>query len=50
MDITNITENKSFEDIIIDFYKSMYGTDINDEELKVIKEVAKEAGVIDEAD
>ena len=50
VDITNITENKSFEDIIIDFYKSMYGTDINDEELKVIKEVAKEAGVIDEAD
>ncbi|MBQ6315247.1 MAG: exonuclease SbcCD subunit D [Mogibacterium sp.] len=44
------TENKSFDELISDFYKKMYGTDITDEELRIMMEVAREAGVIHEAD
>ena len=34
----------------IDFYKKMYGCEISEEEMLVMREAAKEAGVIDETD
>lgn len=48
VDITQITEDRSFTDMISDFYKLMYGCDISEEELEVMNEVAREAGVVDE--
>lgn len=48
VDITQITEDRSFKDMISDFYKLMYGCDISEEELEVMNEVAREAGVVDE--
>ena len=50
IDITNITQDKSCPELISDFYRMMYGCDISAEELQMIKEVAREAGVMDEAD
>ncbi|MBQ6440184.1 MAG: exonuclease SbcCD subunit D [Mogibacterium sp.] len=49
-DIGDIVSDKSFEEIISDFYLKMYGVDISDEELDVMMSVAREAGVINEAD
>lgn len=49
-DIGEIVNDKSFEEIISDFYLKMYGTEISDEELDVMMSVAREAGVINEAD
>ena len=48
VDISAITQDKSFEELIGDFYKLMYGCEISDEELEVMKKVAREAGVVDE--
>ena len=50
IDIANIAEQKSFDELIGDFYRKMYGCDISEEEMQVMKEAAKEAGVIDETD
>lgn len=50
IDITNITQEKSYPQLISDFYRMMYGCEISDEELRMMKEAAREAGVIDEAD
>lgn len=50
MDITEITGEKTFPQLISDFYQLMYGCEISEEELKVMKEVAREAGVTDETD
>ena len=44
------SENKSFEQLISDFYEMIYGCEIDEEEMKVMKEVAREAGVAYEAD
>lgn len=41
---------KSFDELISEFYSEVYGTDISDEELKILHEVAREAGVVYEAD
>lgn len=41
---------KSPEELFGDFYRKMYGCEISDEEMQIIKEAAKEAGVIDETD
>lgn len=46
VDITRIVENKSFSELIGDFYMQIYGSDISEEEMKIMREVAKEAGVI----
>ncbi len=40
---------KSFDELIQEFYEKIYGTQMSEEELKVMKEVAREAGVIHEA-
>lgn len=50
VDISKVAESKSFEELICDFYKLIYGCDINDEEMSLMKEAAKEAGVKYEAD
>lgn len=50
IDITYITQERTYPELISDFYRMMYGCDISDEELRMMKEVAREAGVIDEAD
>ena len=48
-DICETVSDKSFEEIISDFYLKMYGVEISDEELDVMMSAAREAGVIDEA-
>lgn len=49
MDISRIAENKSFPELIGDFYRQMYGCEITEEEMDVIRTAAREAGVINEA-
>lgn len=49
IEFTQVLEEHSFEDMICDFYRKMYGTDISEEELKVMKEVAGKAGISYEA-
>lgn len=49
IDITQIGENKSFDELISDFYRMVYKCDITDEELAIMMDVAREAGVVDEA-
>lgn len=48
VDISRIAENKSFSELISDFYKLMYGCEITEEEMDVMRMVAREAGVINE--
>lgn len=43
-------EEKSFVKTIEEFYFKMFQTEISDDEMKIMKEAAKEAGIIDEAD
>lgn len=50
VDISQIAENRTFEDLISDFYKQVYCCDISDEEMAVMREAAREAGVLNEAD
>ncbi|MBR5348732.1 MAG: exonuclease SbcCD subunit D [Lachnospiraceae bacterium] len=50
VDILQNGEKKEFTELIRDFYKLMYGCDISDEEMEVMKAAAGEAGVIDETD
>ena len=50
VDISQIAENRTFADLISDFYKQVYGSDISDEEMAVMRDAAREAGVINEAD
>ena len=50
VDITRITQNKTFDELIKDFYMQMYSCDMGEEELEIMKWVAKEAGVGNEAD
>ncbi len=49
VDISKIAENKSFPELIGDFYKLMYGCEITEEEMDVMRTAAREAGVINEA-
>ena len=50
VDISRIAENKSFPELIGDFYRLIYGHEIPEEEMDVMRTVAREAGVINEAD
>ncbi len=50
VDISKIAENRPFSELIGDFYKMVYGQEISEEEMDVMREVAKEAGVLHEAD
>ena len=48
VDITKISENKSFDELISDFYRMVYQCDISEEEMAVMMDAAREAGIIDE--
>ena len=48
VDISHITEDKSFFELFSDFYHMIYGCDISEEEMSIMNEVAREVGVIDE--
>lgn len=50
IDISRIAENKSFPELVGDFYRMMYGCEISDEEMDVMRTAAREAGVLHEAD
>lgn len=50
LDPVNITREKSCIELISDFYRMMYGCEISAEELQMIEEAAREAGVINETD
>ena len=50
VDISSIAENKSFSELIGDFYKLMYHCEMSEEEMKYMKMAAQEAGMIDETD
>ena len=50
VDISRIAENRSFPELIGDFYRLMYGCEITGEEMDVMRTAAREAGVINEAD
>lgn len=49
-DISDIADNKPFAELIGDFYKKIYGIEMSEEEMDVMREVAREAGVLHEAD
>ena len=50
VDISKVTEDKSFFELFSDFYHMVYGCDISEEEMRIMNEVAREAGVADETD
>lgn len=50
VDIAGISKNKSFSELIGDFYRMMYGCGISEEELEFMRMAAREAGVINETD
>lgn len=50
VDISKIAQNRSFQELIRDFYKLMYHCEISEEEMDVMRTAAREAGVFDETD
>ena len=50
VDISNIAENKSFSELIGDFYRLIYNCEMSGEEMDYMRAAAQEAGVIDETD
>ena len=49
VDISKIADNRSFAELISDFYRQMYSCEISEEEMDVMRTVAREAGVLHEA-
>lgn len=49
-DIGRIVEDRSFPELIGDFYRLMYGCEMTEEEMDVMRTAAREAGVLHEAD
>lgn len=50
IDITGLVHQKPFTEMIAEFYQLMYGTEISEEEMSIMKMAAREAGVADETD
>lgn len=50
VDISKIAENRSFDELISDFYRQVYSCEISEEEMDVMRRVAREAGVLYETD
>ncbi len=50
VEVSKAVEEKTFPELISDFYRFVYGMEIGDEEMRVMQEVAREAGVVNEAD
>lgn len=48
IDLAKVTREKSFEELISDFYNMMFGCEINEDEMKIILDTAEEAGITDE--
>ncbi len=49
VDISSMAENRSFPELIGDFYRLMYGSEISEDEMEIMRMAAREAGVMDEA-
>ena len=49
VDLSQIGETRSFTELVSGFYQQIYGCEISEEEMNVLKQAAKEAGIIDEA-
>ena len=47
INISEVTTARSYDELISEFYKKMYGTDISEEEMEVMKKIAKEVGIIE---
>ena len=45
IDISGIAQNKTFPELIGDFYRQMYGCEISEEEMEIMRMVAREAGI-----
>ena len=50
VDISKIAQNRSFSELISDFYRLMYNCEISEEEMDVMRMAAREAGVLNETD
>lgn len=50
IDVSQVTQEKSFSEIVSDFYQMMYGCEISEEEKALMMKAAGEAGVTDETD
>ncbi len=50
VDLTEISGKKSFSELISDFYRQIYGCEISEEEIALMRQAAKEAGITDETD
>lgn len=48
VNVSDITQGYSFEDMVSMFYREIYGCDISSEEMELMQEVAREAGCLDE--
>ena len=46
--ISAVGENKSFTSLIAEFYQKIYGCDITEDEMAIMQEVAREAGLVNE--
>lgn len=46
----NVTKDKSFAELLADFYQLMYGCEISEAEMQLMRQAAKEAGVLNETD
>lgn len=50
VDINNVVADRSFSELIRDFYQRIYQCEISPEEMNYMRMVAREAGVMDETD
>lgn len=50
IDLSGISEQRSFEELVRDFYYQIYGCEISSEEMALMQKAAGEAGVIHETD
>ena len=48
VDVSKVTREKSFPELISEFYHMMFGCDMEEDEMQILLEAAKEAGVVDE--
>ncbi len=46
IDISKIAENRSFDELIGDFYRQVYSQEISEEEMDIMRTIAREAGVL----
>ena len=48
-DVFRAAELRSFDELVGDFYRLVYGQEISEEEMAVMQEIGAKAGVVDEA-